>query len=215
MITFYHTSASHINRFNQLLEKLEIEVEIVHHVNESILTEALTKGVDDPNVRQQFSDDIRALLSTNTDMIICTCSTFGPQCEGLQKSERPVHRIDQPMASWLVQNLTAIVLAFTAASTRESSLGLLRHEADVAGKHPQISELDCTDCWPLFGQGELRAYEQAIARKIMQANLATTHIFLAQASMQGAVDWLPPACFHIYTSTEFGLKHILADLIAD
>ena len=205
MITFLHTSSIHIDRFEQLVRKYHSTIPIQHIVNEAILEIALTTGDLD---KSSFLRTIQEIEQSNSKLIICTCSTYGQLCDQLPS----IKRIDRPIAEQIVAQYSTIALAYTALSTKAISQDLLLQTAKQQGKKIHIIDCDCTHCWPYFEAGDLQKYEEEIATTIRRKANQAEVIFLAQASMEGAMAYLEDLEQTVVSSPEFGVKHFLQNL---
>jgi len=137
MIAFLHTSSIHIEKFENFVRKLNKDVEIKHFINEDLLSAALDNGVADT---QSFSEEVSRMKALQPELIICTCSTYGEECD----KNDAIERIDQPIAAYLVANFKKIGLAFTANSTKEVSKNLLLRLAKEKNKEVDIIDCDCS-----------------------------------------------------------------------
>ncbi len=205
MIIFLHTAPVHVARFEALVRQYDQHIITKHMVNEKLLETAVTTGHVD---KQGFEQAIRKIKTLNPKFIICTCSTYGTLCE--QKAN--VHRIDQPVAEYLVKNFKHIGLAYTAASTRTASEQLLQDLAKQYKKEVAIVSCDCTQHWPLFKNGDLVGYEKGIANNIQAIQSQVDVVFLAQASMEGANRYLHNSIGFskpVFSSPDFGVRALL------
>lgn len=198
-ITFLHTSASHINRFQKIVHKIDNTIKINHFVNEQLLKTALKTGKVD---KEGFANEIQKIKNNKFENIICTCSTYGDLCNEDEK----VYRIDQPVAEFIVSNYSTIGLAFTAKSTKEKSMELLKKMAKRINKQIEIKELDCQHCWTWFEKGDFESYEVEIANQIKKMGNNCEVIFLAQASMEGAKKHLEKEKYEVVSSPKFGVQ---------
>lgn len=203
MITFLHTSKTHINRFEKLVKRLNNKIKTKHFVNESLLQSSLKSGKLD---KENFEKEILKIKKENPAIIICTCSTYGKLCENFEN----VKRIDQPIAEYLVSKYLNIGIAFTAISTKKVSKELIQSFAKKQNRAIKIVEIDCTSSWQYFEKGAEDEYEKSIARQIEKYEQEVDAIFLAQASMEGAKEYLQKE--EVYSSPEFGLKVFLEKL---
>ncbi|WP_139957926.1 hypothetical protein [Flavicella sediminum] len=202
MIAFLHTSAIHIPKFENLVRTFDAEVEIKHFVNEDILSSALEKGVTDT---VNFSNEITKIKALQPKLIICTCSTYGEECD----NNAAVERIDQPIAEFLVTNFTKIGLAYTANSTKEVSHNLLVRIAKEKNKEIDLIHCDCSSAWTYYEQNDFNSYSKTIAQTIISFENEVEVVFLAQASMEGAKEYLTSFSKEIYSSPEFGVQKYL------
>lgn len=202
MIAFLHTSRTHVDRFENLVRKFNSEIVTQHFVNEKLLQKTLVTGTLD---LVSFEKEIITIKKHPIELIICTCSTYGAVC----KDFKNVFRIDQPIADYLVAKYDSIGLAFTVSSTKNASQELLIQTAYLQKKKIEIIELDCTDSWQYFEQGNLEEYKKSIATQVKKYEPKTDAIFLAQASMSGAKNYLSELEIEICSSPEFGVKTFL------
>ncbi|WP_152287381.1 hypothetical protein [Flavicella marina] len=205
MIAFLHTSKIHIPKFENLVREFNSDIEIQHFVNESLLAEAIEMG----EVNQiKFVDQINKIEKTDPMLVICTCSTLGTACDATQN----VHRIDRPIANYLSENYKKIGLAFTANSTKLASTVLLSEAAKSQGKSIEIIPIDCSSAWTYYLQNDFERYESEIAKCLLEKQDAVDVVFLAQASMEGAIEKAKGYSKEIYTSPAYGVKTILKQL---
>lgn len=202
MIAFLHTSKIHIAKFENLVRKFNKNIEIKHFVNEDILSYALEKGVADD---QNFKAEVDNIKKLNPALIVCTCSTYGSACD----ANEFIERIDFPIAAYLVSNFTKIGLAYTATSTKKVSKDLLVQLAKEKNKTIEIVDCDCSSAWEYYESNDFEKYEKTIAEKIKEFENSVDVIFLAQASMEGAQEYLKDFSKKIYSSPEFGVKEYL------
>lgn len=205
MITFLHTAGINVKRFEDLVRKYNTDIEIKHFVNEDLLRFALTHNRANS---EEFRAEVQKIKNEPAGMIVCTCSSYGDECDRLEGIER----IDKPVAEYLVSNYQNIGLAYTAKSTVASSLNLLTQVAESLHKSISIIEYDCTGCWKYLEQGDTDRYEKEIAAIIEQKPSPAEVIFLAQASMENARHHLHSFDKEVLSSPEYGVKKFLQKL---
>jgi len=197
-ITFLHTSNSHINRFEKIVKEIDKNIETEHFVNEEILETALKTGNIDVN---GFRNEIARIKTGKYGRIICTCSTYGELCDN-----KDVFRIDKPIAENIVSKYSKIGIAFTVNSTKEKSKSLLKKVAEKQGEQIKIIEINCEDCWQWFQEGDLKKYSIEIANRIKQKGNDFEVVFLAQASMERAKEYLVNENYKTVSSPKFGIE---------
>lgn len=205
MIAFLHTNNKHISNFENLVLKYYPNIETKHYVNKNILDTALKTGQTDS---VQFEKEIEVIRKSKPTLIICTCSTYGPESD----KYHDVIRIDKPKANYLVKNYSRIGLVYTANSTKMASEELLLTNAIEQNKKIDIVHCDCSKLWQYFEDGNMTAYEKGIAAIVKEKTSKVDAFFLAQASMGGAEKYLKDLEKNVYTSPEFGIKEILKSL---
>jgi hypothetical protein len=205
MIVFLHTSPIHINKFERLVRKYDKSIPIKHFVNEAILSYAITNGKTDS---ENFFKEIESIRKESPDLIICTCSTYGEESD----NTKFVKRIDKPIAEYLITNYNKIGLAFTAISTKEISKNMMLNMIQEREKQVEIVDCDCTSVWKYYQANDFDNYAKSIAETLLTYQGKVDAVFLAQASMEGAKDYLNNFSKKIYTSPEFGVKAYLESL---
>ena len=201
-IAFLHTSKSHINLFSEIVKKVNPAIKMTHYVNEELLE--FSKKTGEAN-QQGFRDEVDKIRGIENGFIICTCSTYGAFCE----DKKNIFRIDQPIAEYIISNFSNIGIAYTLDSTKEISKKLLEEIADETSNSIHITEIDCSDFWRWFEQGDIEKYEVGIANRIKQKSANFEVVFLAQASMEGAKKYFLDEKYKVVSSPEFGVKKYL------
>lgn len=202
MIAFLHTTKVLKERFENLVRKFDKDIPIQHVVNEDLLSYALREGEVDMD---SFKKDVAALQRLKPTLLICTCSTYGEAADSL----KGVHRIDFPIAEYLVRNYSKIALVYAASSTKVVSENILKKQAELHRKEIDIQLVDCVAAWKYFEKGDTKVYAKAIANEIQKIEQDVDVVFLAQASMEGAIQLLDNFSKPIYSSPEFGIQSFL------
>ena len=205
MIAFLHTSDIHIPEFEKLIRKYNNNIEIKHFVNSDLLTSALQTGQTDTEC---FISEVEKIKKLKPSLIICTCSTYGAECD----TNDAIHRIDRPIASYLVSKYERIGLAFTAPSTQLVSEKLLFEQAVEIDKKVIITHIDCSYAWQFYESDDFENYAKSIAGTICKYQDKVDVVFLAQASMKGAIQYLKDFSKNVYSSPEYGVEHFLKQM---
>ena len=206
MIAFLHTVHQLKSKFENLVKEHSDHISVKHFVNEDLLTNALKNGQSDDIL---FNECVDEILKENPKMIICTCSSYGESSDQLTN----VLRIDRPIAQYIVANFSKIGMAFTATSTKVISENLLLSEAQKINKKIDIAPIDCSNAWEHYEAKDFEKYEQSIAQTINENHNKVDVIFIAQASMQGAIKLLEHIDKPILTSPEYGVKSFVEDYL--
>lgn len=202
MIAFLHTSEIHITKFENLVRIFNKDVEIKHFVNTDILSYALENGKTDDKT---FEIEVALIKEFNPELIICTCSTYGASCD----KNNYIERIDKPIAEYLIANYTNIGLAFTATSTQVVSRDLLLSIAKEYNKSVKIIDCDCSEAWKYYETNDFATYEKTIAENLKKFEDRVEVLYLAQASMEGAMKYLLDFTKEIHSSPAFGIEKYL------
>lgn len=202
MIAFLHTSDIHIEKFQHLVRKYDKKIEVKHFVHKELLDFALEQGYTDT---KSFEKELMKIRSLQPKLIICTCSTYGKECD----EQKAVERIDGPIAEFLILNFKKIGLAYTAHSTKKISEELLYKTALDKNKNIQIVNCDCTGSWKYYERNDLLNYSKSIAERLMDFESQVEVIFLAQASMEGAKTYMKDFSKEVFSSPDFGVRSYL------
>ncbi|WP_436524195.1 hypothetical protein [Actinoplanes sp. HUAS TT8] len=173
-IGFLHTAEVHVATFRGLVASLAPGWRDEHVVDPSLLADARAGIPVEERVRARLAE------LGGADVIVCTCSTIGPEAE-----RAGVLRADRPMARAAVAAGGRIAVAYAVESTLEPTTGLLLDEDPSADLVP----VPCLDAWAFFEAGELASYHAVIAEQLR--DVAADVIVLAQPSMAPAADLLP------------------------
>jgi Asp/Glu/hydantoin racemase len=182
-VGFLHTSAIHVLTFRALLAEVAPDAIDVQLVDESLLADARTRGVEDARLLSRLAE----LADCGPDVIVCTCSTLGGDAERVgSRLGLPVVRVDRPMAQRAVANGGRVAIVAAVESTLLPTRMLL--EECAVGTGAVIIDAPCLDAWPLFEAGDQAGYLARIAghARTLDADV----IVLAQASMASATELL-------------------------
>lgn len=199
MTTLFHTSATHILRFDSIRDRLAPNLQLNHVVRTDWLERA-RDGVD-----ARLINEIQDAVGIARGPTLCTCSTIG----GIAAGAGAI-RIDQPMMQAAADIGGRILVVYCLMSTATPTLELLYQCLD--GRAADIHSLPLPHLWALFESGDTEAFEQSIAAEIdvwAAKNGAPDVVVLAQASMAAAQDFATVDC-PILCSPETAFRALLA-----
>jgi hypothetical protein len=76
VVGFLHTSDVHVGTFRALLAEHAPKLGAVDAVDQTLLNDALDRGIDD-DVRRRVETHVRGLRERGAVVVVCTCSTLG------------------------------------------------------------------------------------------------------------------------------------------
>ncbi|AEV81585.1 hypothetical protein ACWT_0571 [Actinoplanes sp. SE50] len=173
-IGFLHTADVHVATFRALVGEVAPGWRDRHVVDPGLLADARAGLPVEEGVRARLAE------LAGCDVIVCTCSTIGPEAE-----RAGVLRGDRPMAQAAVAVGGRIAVAYAVESTREPTTALLL-DADPAA---DLLLVPCLAAWEYFESGDLPAYYRGIADQLRDVEADV--VVLAQPSMAPAADLLP------------------------
>ena len=207
-LTFLHTSPAHTATFDLLLQELAPNVSVEHIISEAYLDEARTHGLT-ANLRAKVVNTL-IYAADRADVVICTCSTIGGYSQAAaQQTDRPVLRVDQPMAARAVALGSRIIVAATLTSTLEPTRELILTTASAADKDVVLIDLFCEGAWELFEQGDQDAFANTIANTLRASATQGDVIVLAQASMAPAAALCQDLPIPVLSSPRLAVEHAL------
>jgi aspartate/glutamate racemase len=205
-VGFLHTASSHVPAFEALLAQVAPGVDGVHVVDEALLADAATQGLD-AGLLARLEGRLRELAQHAPGVIVCTCSTFSGHAERLsQQLGVRVLRIDRPLAERAVAHGGRIALVAAVSSTLAPTRALFEECATARGSAAVLVDAPCLEAWALFQRGEHAAYYAAIARHVRDIAGVVDVVVLAQASMAPAADLLPDLAIPVLTSPVLAVR---------
>jgi Asp/Glu/hydantoin racemase len=169
------------------------DVKVTQIINESMIRDTIEAGY----VRQPTIDALitfaEASFNLGTELVMVTCSSIGPAVDLIQsRFEKPVLRIDEPMAEAAVGKGRRIGVAATLRTTLEPTAELLRRKAQEAGKQVELVECLCEGAFEAVLAGDAQTHDALVSKAMINRLADVDVIELAQASMARVADQLPP-----------------------
>jgi len=185
-VGFLHTASVHAAAFGALLEGQAHDLAGTHVVDEALLSDARSRGVDD-EIRGRLSARIIELRERGSCVVVCTCSTLGGAAEALSDSVGvPVVRVDRPMAEQAASIGGRIGILVAVESTRCLTRELLQQCLAISRRDAVLVESLCFDAWERFEAGDTAGYVERLVHRAQGLAAEVDVIVLAQASMAAA-----------------------------
>jgi Asp/Glu/hydantoin racemase len=208
-IGFLHTAEGHVETFRALVAELAPRAADVHVVDEDLLSNARTHGVDD-DLRARLLARLRR-LERQVDVIVCTCSTLAGEAECLgHELSVPVVRVDRPMAEEAVRMGRRVAVVATVEATLDPTRRLLEECAD--GTDSEVSLAPCLQAWDFFEAGDPDRYAAAIAEHVRGLADTADVVVLAQVSMAPAATLLGDLAVPVLTSPRSAVEEAVRHL---
>jgi hypothetical protein len=208
-IAFLHTAQVHVETFDALVNTMAPDTDCAHHVAPDLLARAQINGLQD--VEQEVADILNEL--SNSDAVVCTCSTLGPLVDTIAVSHPNVIRVDRPLMDRACTFGPDVLVAICLESTRNATLALLDNCAEQMGKAITPRLVLCASAWPFFEAGDNAGFAAEISKSI-RAEIAMQGtpdcIVLAQASMRVAAPELEDIGPPVLSSPMLAVQHALA-----
>jgi hypothetical protein len=216
MLAFLHTSRTHVETFNSLLQRRHIPIPVRHYVEESILQRAKATGTVTPEMQGDVERAVSTAFSEGAKVLLCTCSTIGSIAEKFgAASGHAVLRVDRPMARKAVAVASVIAVVATLASTLPSTRELLREEAAKAERSIDLVEVLVESAWSKYEAGDRGGYWREVGEAVKEVAGRVEAVVLAQASMMGAESYSKGVAIPVFNSPETGLEEALKQYSLD
>jgi Asp/Glu/hydantoin racemase len=169
------------------------DVKVTQIINESMIKDTIEAG----GVRQPTIDALvifaDASFKMGTELVMVTCSSIGPAVDFIQgRFQKPVLRVDEPMAEAAVAKGRKIGVAATLRTTLEPTSELLLRKAKEVGKEVELVECLCEGAFDAILAGDTETHDALVSKAMINKLGDVDVIVLAQASMARVIDRLPP-----------------------
>ena len=210
-ICLIHTAPLMVQLFTPLCRDRLPDVKVTQIINESMIKDTIEGG----RVRQPTIDALitfaDACFKMGTELVMVTCSSIGPAVDLIQsRFQKPVLRIDEPMAEAAVAKGRRIGIAATLRTTLEPTSELLRRKAREAGKQVQLVECLCEGAFEAVMSGDPETHDALVSKAMVNKLGEVDVIVLAQASMARVVDRLPRGALiaPVLSSPELAMEYV-------
>ncbi len=181
---FIHTALILVEVIKKELSTLPFDLKPFHMVDESLLMDLMKVGELTPKIIRRLCHHVVAAEEAGADIITVTCSSISPAVDVARKLvNRPVLKIDEPMAEAAVKKGERIGIVATVATTLEPTSNLLRQKAEEAGKKISISTALCQEAFQAILQGDTERHDRIVIEKAVELAKGVDLLVLAQGSM--------------------------------
>ena len=189
-----HTSATLVPIFQQLCKAKLPGVDVFNIVDDSLVKGFVAAGSITPQISRRVADYLKSAESAGADQILVTCSSIGPAVEAAAPSiQKPVLRVDQPMADQAVQTGARVGVIATLRTTLEPTADLIARRAQKAGRQIELTSRLCEGAFEALMSGDAARHDSLVAAALKELSAKVDVIVLAQASMARVVDGLSAA----------------------
>ncbi|HVI98386.1 MAG TPA: aspartate/glutamate racemase family protein [Sphingomonas sp.] len=207
-LALLHTSPTLSPLFNDLTARLLPGVRVLHFVDESLIKNTIASGTLEKATMRRLIDLVASTFDAGADATLVTCSSIGPAVDiAAQLHDRPVLRVDHPMAVKAIAAGSRIGVVATLNTTLAPTADLVRRVAAEAGKPIELREHLCEGAFEAVMAGDGTTHDRIVGDAITQAMQGVDAIVLAQASMARVVDALPADALPapVFSSPELGV----------
>ena len=217
-LALLHTSPTLSPMFNELTARILPGVRVLHFVDESLIKNTIAAGRLEKPTMRRLIDLVGSTFDAGADATLVTCSSIGPAVDmAAQLHDRPVLRVDRPMAEQALATGSRIGVLATLSTTLKPTADLVRTVAAERGTPVEIAEHLCEGAFEAVMAGDAATHDRIVGDGLMKAMQGVDAIVLAQASMARVLTTLPAGAVTVpvFSSPELGVtraRDVLASL---
>ncbi|HVZ63764.1 MAG TPA: aspartate/glutamate racemase family protein [Lacunisphaera sp.] len=182
-----HTSFALVELLNNLVKAQLPGVQVVNVVDDTLLSYARERGVDDA-LRRRMRNYFNSAADAGAQVILNACSSVGETVDTARDQVPvPILKIDEAMAAKAVRAGRRIAVLATVASTLGPTGRLLRKQAEAAGRQIEIDEVLCEGAFDLLLAGKTDEHDRRVKEAVVKAAQGHEVLVFAQASMSRLV----------------------------
>lgn len=207
-LALLHTSPTLTPLFNTLAAKHLPGVRVLHFVDESLIKNTIASGRLEKSTMRRLINLVGSSFDAGADVAMMTCSSVGPAVDiAATLYDKPVLRVDAPMAEAAVAQGRRIGVLATLSTTMNPTVELVRRKAAEAGRDIEIVEHLCAGAFEAVMAGDGATHDRIVAQAIRENMKGVDAIVLAQASIARVLESLPPDQIPapVFASPELGI----------
>ncbi|WP_313331825.1 aspartate/glutamate racemase family protein [Sphingobium yanoikuyae] len=208
-LALLHTSPTLSPLFNELTARILPGVRILHFVDESLIKNTIAAGRLEKPTMRRLIDLVGSTFDAGADATLVTCSSIGPAVDiAAQLHDKPVLRVDRPMAEKAVAAGNRVGVLATLSTTLAPTAALVRRVAEEAGREIEIIEHVCEGAFDAVMAGDGATHDRIVGEALTGRMAGMDAILFAQASMARALAALPDGAVSapVFTSPELGVE---------
>lgn len=208
-LALLHTSPTLSPLFNELTARILPGVRILHFVDESLIKNTIAAGRLEKPTMRRLIDLVGSTFDAGADATLVTCSSIGPAVDiAAQLHDKPVLRVDRPMAEKAVAAGNRVGVLATLSTTLAPTAALVRRVAEEAGREIEIVEHVCEGAFDAVMAGDGATHDRIVGEALTGRMAGMDAILFAQASMARALAALPDGAVSapVFTSPELGVE---------
>lgn len=187
-LALVHTSSTLAPVFERLCKEKNLNVNLVHIADDSLINDVIEQGALTEDTSQRVIDHLAAADQNEADCIMVTCSSIGPAVEEAQSHfDKPILRVDQPLADHAIKLGNTIGVVATLSTTLVPTADLIRRRAEMVGKEIEIVTELCDGAFQALVDKDYQRHDAAVVKAVTSLAESVDVIVLAQASMARVV----------------------------
>ena len=183
-LALVHTSSTLVPVFERLCKEKKLDVNLVHIADSSLIEDVIQQGALSEDTSQRVLDHLTAADQNEADCIMVTCSSIGPAVDAAQsRFDKPVLRVDQPLADHAIRLGDKIGVVATLSTTLVPTAELIQRRAKEVDKEIKIVTELCDGAFQALIDQDFQRHDAAVVQAVKSLAAEVDVIVLAQASM--------------------------------
>lgn len=179
-----YTAFALVDPIKELCRELIPGCRLINIVDDSLIQEVIRHGCPTSSVIRRLFAYYQAAVDAGADVVLNTCSSVGEVVDLAQPLlDKPILKIDQPMAETAVKTARNIGVLATLYTTLAPTVRLIKKEAEKIGREVAIVEGVAAGAFEALMSGDVMTHDHILRETAQQIAAEVELIVLAQGSM--------------------------------
>lgn len=187
-----HAGSSNVSLFNELTSEIMPDVEVVHLVDEGLLSMA------EEQFRRHVVRRLKTLASfaeeSGAEVVLFTCTAFGRLADEIKKAINiPVMSVLEIIVDEAMGASDHIGILGSHPGALASASQIIQEQAKFGGKKTEVKTLLCPGAFDALRRGDLATHDRIVIEHLNQLMDEVKVIVIPQPSIEKAVEKVPQA----------------------
>ncbi|BER91290.1 aspartate/glutamate racemase family protein [Atrimonas thermophila] len=183
-IAAVYTALALVEPLKTIFKEVFPEAQLVNIVDDSLIGEVISSDGPTKSVKRRLLMCYEIGFESGADAILNTCSSVGEVVDLLQPLfDKPIFKIDQPMAQEAAKLADKIGILATLSTTLGPTKRLVLSEASKLNKKIEIKDTLARGAFEALMKGNLAEHDQLIKQAALELASEVDAFVLAQGSM--------------------------------
>lgn len=179
-----YTALTLVQPLKELFKRYLPDCKLINIVDDSLIEEVIKNGGPTLLVKQRLLSYFVAASCTDADIILNTCSSVGEIADLAQHFiDKPIFRIDRPMAKMAVAKAEKIGVLATLSTTLGPTTRLLLEEASKIRKKIYVEQGLAEGAFHELLSGNIQKHDELLEKVATEVAQRVEILVLAQGSM--------------------------------
>jgi len=200
-----------------IFQKSFPEAQLINIVDDSLIAEVIINNGLTRSVKKRLFVYYETAFESGADIVLNTCSSVGEAVDFLQPLfDKPIFKIDQPMAREAVKVASKIGILATLPTTLGPTKRLVLSEASNLGKRIETRDALAEGAFEALTKGDVAKHDQLIKKAALDIAKDVDVFVLAQGSMAGMEQELFTLTGKkVFSSPELGVRALREYLLGN